>query len=42
MRDIGKISDAEIQVPRFQRFPDSRVPDSRGFTVLLYHVHNIL
>ena len=24
----------EIQVPRFQRFPDSRGPDSRGFTVL--------
>ena len=23
----------EIQVPRFQRFPDSRGPDSRGFTV---------
>ena len=24
----------EIQVPRFHRFPDSRGPDSRGFTVL--------
>ena len=24
----------EIQVPRFQRFPDSRGPDSRGFTVV--------
>ena len=24
----------EIQVPRFKRFPDSRGPDSRGFTVI--------
>ena len=23
----------EIQVPRFKRFPDSRGPGSRGFTV---------
>ena len=26
----------EIQVPRFQRFPDSRGPDSRGFTVVMF------
>ena len=31
----------EIQVPRFQRFPDSRGPDSRGFTVYIMPNSNL-